>query len=196
MGIDLISNIYPHSGMKKETLVYLIKRDLKRITEDVRLRTFLKFLIFPKGSTFPFVFWMRVTQWAKKNPFTKYTIGIIVYSIYNHLSIKHGIHVNENINIGPGFKIVHSNCVYINCSFIGENFTIYQGCTLGSQNSDNGRKNIPWVGDNVTIYTGAVVTGKITVGNNSVIGANSYVNKDVLESTFVAGVPAKMIKRV
>ena len=48
----------------------------------------------------------------------------------------------------------------------------------------------------VTIYPGAVVIGNIKIGNNVVIGANSVVTKDVPDNTVVAGIPAKVIKRV
>lgn len=50
------------------------------------------------------------------------------------------------------------------------------------------------IGDNVTIGAGAVVVGAITRGNNVIIGANSYVSKDVPDNVIVAGIPVKIIK--
>ena len=47
-----------------------------------------------------------------------------------------------------------------------------------------------WVGSNSTILPG------VTIGDNSIIGAGSVVTKDVPPNTIVAGVPAKIIKKI
>ena len=50
--------------------------------------------------------------------------------------------------------------------------------------------NNVWIGGNVTILSG------ITIGNNVVIGAGSVITKDIPDDCVVAGVPAKVIKRI
>lgn len=55
---------------------------------------------------------------------------------------------------------------------------------------------MPIIENNVSISSGAVVVAAITIGDNSVIGANSYVDKDVPPNSFVAGVPARIIRQV
>lgn len=57
-----------------------------------------------------------------------------------------------------------------------------------------GGAGIPTIGNNVTIYAGAKVFGKITIGDDVVIGANAVVTKDIPSHSMVAGVPAKIIK--
>lgn len=52
------------------------------------------------------------------------------------------------------------------------------------------------IGDNVLIGANAVVLEGIKVGKGAVIAAGSIVVKDVEENTVVAGVPAKVIKKV
>ena len=52
----------------------------------------------------------------------------------------------------------------------------------------------PTVMDSVTVYTNSVVCGNITLHDGCVIGAQSYVDKDVDENSFVAGIPAKLIR--
>jgi len=47
-----------------------------------------------------------------------------------------------------------------------------------------------WIGANSVILPG------VTVGENSVVAAGSVVTKDVLADTVVAGVPARVIKKV
>ena len=47
---------------------------------------------------------------------------------------------------------------------------------------------------NVWIATGATIIGGVTVGENSVVAAGAVVTKDVPPNSFVAGVPAKVIR--
>ena len=49
-------------------------------------------------------------------------------------------------------------------------------------------EDFAWIGANVLINPG------ITIGANSIIGANSVVTKDVLPFSIVGGVPAKLIR--
>lgn len=48
--------------------------------------------------------------------------------------------------------------------------------------------------ENVWIATGATILGGVRVGENSVVGAGAVVTKDVPPNSFVAGVPAKIIR--
>lgn len=106
------------------------------------------------------------------------------------MEYKFGISISTNIKIGGGLHIKHGGSVYINVTSIGKNFTCYQSVTLGVDKNNNK----PSIQDNVTVFTGSVVYGNIILKDNSIIGANSVVNKDVPKYTFVAGAPAKIIK--
>ncbi len=50
--------------------------------------------------------------------------------------------------------------------------------------------NNVWIGDKVSILAG------VHIGNNTIIGANSVVTKDIPENCIAAGIPAKVIKRL
>lgn len=52
---------------------------------------------------------------------------------------------------------------------------------------------MPIIGNNVFIGTGACILGDISVGDNSIIGANAVVLKSVPANCSVAGVPAKIL---
>lgn len=52
------------------------------------------------------------------------------------------------------------------------------------------------IGDDIWIGANAVVLPGVTVGNHSVVAAGAVVTADVPEGCVVAGVPAKVIKRI
>jgi len=88
---------------------------------------------------------------------------------------------------------------------IGENCAIAAGVRIYSQtNQYKAEREKPVVlqpilnakvsiGNDVWIGTNAVILPGVTVGDHSVIGACSLVNKDVPAGSIVAGVPAKII---
>ena len=51
------------------------------------------------------------------------------------------------------------------------------------------------IGNDVWIGVGAIIRRGVTIGDGAVIGANSFVNKDVLPYAIVAGSPAKLIRK-
>jgi acetyltransferase-like isoleucine patch superfamily enzyme len=50
--------------------------------------------------------------------------------------------------------------------------------------------------DNVWIGEHAVILSGVTIGKNSIIGANSVVTKSIPENCVAAGIPAKVIKKI
>ena len=51
-------------------------------------------------------------------------------------------------------------------------------------------------GDRVQFGVGCKVIGNVHLGNNVVIGANAVVTKDVPDNCVVAGVPAKILRKL
>lgn len=94
-------------------------------------------------------------------------------------------------SIGPGLFIQHGFATTIGAHKIGENCWINQQVTIGHK----GKDNRPTIGNNVRISCGAKVLGELTIGDNSVVGANAVVVKNVPPYCTVAGVPAYIIKR-
>ena len=78
-------------------------------------------------------------------------------------------------NIGEGLFIQHGFATYMAAKSIGMNCWINQQVTIGFSKS----LDCSVLLDNVTISAGAKVLGKVTVGNNSLVGANAVVVKDV-----------------
>ena len=52
------------------------------------------------------------------------------------------------------------------------------------------------LGDNVSLGAGTKVIGLIKIGNNVITGANSVIVADIPDNVIVAGVPAKVIRKL
>ncbi len=106
-----------------------------------------------------------------------------------------GIEIHPGAEIGEGLFIDHGMGVVIGeTSCIGKNVTLYQGVTLGGTGKEKGKRH-PNIGDNVVIGTGAKILGNITIGEDSYIGANAVVVKDVPPDSTVVGVPGRITKQ-
>jgi serine O-acetyltransferase len=104
-----------------------------------------------------------------------------------------GIEIHPGAKIGDGLFIDHGTGVVIGeTTEIGNNVTLYQGCTLGGTGKEKGKRH-PTIGDNVVVGTGAKVLGPIVVGDNAKIGAGSVVLNNVPAHTTVVGVPGRVV---
>ena len=113
-----------------------------------------------------------------------------------------GIEIHPAAKIGKNLFIDHGMGVVIGeTSEIGNNVTIYHGVTLGgispAENSleQVNLKRHPTIKNNVIIGSGAQVLGPITVGENSRIGANTVILKDVPKYGTMVGNPAKNLNK-
>ena len=73
---------------------------------------------------------------------------------------------------------------------IGSDCVIYQGVTIGS----NREGDVPVLGRGVIVYPGAVIVGRLRIGEYAVIGANAVVRKSFPPHSVVAGNPARVIR--
>ncbi|MCM8760695.1 MAG: serine O-acetyltransferase [Candidatus Omnitrophica bacterium] len=106
-----------------------------------------------------------------------------------------GIEIHPGAQIGKRFFIDHGMGVVIGeTTIIGDDVLLYQGVTLGGTGIQKGKRH-PTIGNNVVVGTGAKVLGNITIGDNSYIGANAVVIKDVPPNSTVVGVPGRITKQ-
>ena len=128
--------------------------------------------------------WYRIAHWCIQRG-----IRGLPQMIQLRSQRRYGIEIVVSAPIGPGFYIAHSvGCVLAPRS-IGANCSIISNVTLGMRNE----WAFPIIGDNVFIGAGARVLGGIRLGDNSIVGANAVVVKDVAPATTVVGIPAKPI---
>jgi serine O-acetyltransferase len=97
--------------------------------------------------------------------------------------------IGRRVFIDHGFGVVIGETAVIE-----DDVLIYQGVTLGGVSLNQGKRH-PTIKTNAVIGSGAKVLGNITIGENSKIGANSVVVKDVPSDSTAVGIPAKVIKQ-
>ncbi|MGP0108789.1 MAG: serine O-acetyltransferase [Acidimicrobiales bacterium] len=106
-----------------------------------------------------------------------------------------GVDIHPAATLGAGLFIDHATGVVIGeTAEVGEDVTLYQGVTLGGTSLEHGKRH-PTLGDRVTVGAGAKVLGPVTIGDDSRIGANAVVVKDVPPNSVVVGVPGQVIAR-
>ena len=108
---------------------------------------------------------------------------------------KTGVDINAGAKIGEYFFIDHATGIVIGeTTVIGDHVKLYQGVTLGAKSFEldaNGNpikdiKRHPNIGNNVVIYANATILGGQTyIGDNSIIGASTWIIESVPEGSRV-----------
>ncbi|MCP9830075.1 acyltransferase [Synechococcus sp. HJ21-Hayes] len=122
-------------------------------------------------------------------------------SIYNSASVFGEVTVGTATWIGPNALLDGSGggisigrfCSISSGVHIYTHDTVMWALTGGKRPRNTKRVDI---GDNVYIGSQSIVAPGVSIGSKCVIGANSFVNRDVNEFAIVAGSPAKEIGRV
>jgi serine O-acetyltransferase len=108
-------------------------------------------------------------------------------------SVVCGADIPLNCKIGGGLSIPHPNGIVIHpAAEIGVNCLIHQQVTIGTKRSGGN----PLIKGHVDIGAGAKILGEITIHEHAIVGANAVVTKDVQSYEVVAGIPAKVVKRI
>jgi serine O-acetyltransferase len=103
-----------------------------------------------------------------------------------------GVEIHPGATIGRRFFIDHGMGVVIGeTAVVGDDVMLYHDVTLGGRSLAKVKRH-PTVGDRVTIGSGARVLGDVTLGDDSQIGANSVVTRDVPVGAVAVGIPAQI----
>lgn len=88
---------------------------------------------------------------------------------------------------------------YINAKYgviIEPKVQIGSHCSLYSISTIDNKKGKIIIKENARIGTHSTIMPGVTIGKNAIIGAHSYVNKDIPDDVIAFGSPAKIVKRI
>jgi serine O-acetyltransferase len=120
-----------------------------------------------------------------KDPFLDYLAYL--------MRVRTGAEVYYSSKIGEGFRIMHGAGIVMGPRHrIGNNFTIYQGVTLG-QRRQNCPEEFLEIGNNCICFAGTKILGNIKIGHNVKIAANAVLLTDAEAGTTYGGIPARRI---
>ena len=104
-----------------------------------------------------------------------------------------GITLPYTVRVGRRVRIWHHGGMVLHAQRIGDDVHIRQNTTFGIARREQ-LHELPVIEDRVDIGCGAAILGSVTVGHDSVIGANAVVLRDVPPHSLAVGVPAKVVK--
>jgi len=104
---------------------------------------------------------------------------------------KEGLKLGKKTDIGA--------FTYINALHgveIGDNVQIGSHCSIYSISTIDNKKGSVVIKENACIGSHSIIMPGVVIGKNSVVGAFSFVNKDIPDNVIAVGVPAKVIKEI
>mgnify|MGYP005849693721 CR=1 FL=1 len=161
----------------------------------LRMRNEAKQLCFELNQTSPLD-----TETRKAT--TKKILGVEDAHIESPFQVDYGCH----LQVGKNFYANHG-CTILDCAMItvGDNCMLAPHVLISSATHPlNAKRRISGdeytrpivIKDNVWIGASATINPGVTIGNNVVVGAGAVVTKDVPDDVVVAGVPAKIIRKI
>lgn len=124
----------------------------------------------------------------------------------NHIGLNHRCIISTmsedtQLTIGNNLGMSSSTITCFKKIDIGNNVRIGANCVIadGDFHLDDprvGKPNPITIKDNVWLGYGVIVMKGVTIGENSIIGMNSVVTKDIPANSIAVGSPAKVIKTI
>lgn len=182
----------PAESNSPSVLKSIINADLYRYRGCTGRKAFWKTWVTDRSFRFLYSF-RCYSYFVDKRGFFNRFRSLCYRVLYEYYRQKYGFEISYRARIGKGLYLGHHGDVAINGgAIIGTNVNIAQGVTIGIANRGK-RKGSPTIGSNVWIGANAVIVGKVTIGDNALIGPLAYVNFDVPENAVVVAERAKII---
>lgn len=104
--------------------------------------------------------------------------------ISTHTFICEGVHIGDNVFIGH------------NVTFINDKHPRAANPDGSMQTEADWKVVETFIKDGASVGSSSTILCGLTIGENAIVGAGAVVTKDVPANTIVAGVPAKVIRKV
>ncbi|EKD90135.1 MAG: O-acetyltransferase [uncultured bacterium] len=104
---------------------------------------------------------------------------------------------NENLILGEYTDV--GAFTYINASFgviIEDHAQIGSHCSIYSQSTIDDKKGKVIIKKGARIGTHSTIMPGVTVGENAVVGAYSFIKDDIPDNSLAYGIPAKVVKKI
>jgi serine O-acetyltransferase len=166
-----------------------IREDIKAgLDRDPATRTGLELFFTSPGLHAIWVYRIANRLW-------KLGLRILARMLSNWARFFSGIEIHPGAKIGKRFVIDHGMGVVIGeTAIIGDDVLIYHGVTLGGKENSAVDRH-PIIGSHVVLGAGAKIIGRITIGDNCYVGANTVVTKDTPAGSTVVGQTGKILSK-
>lgn len=151
-----------------------IKSTLKKIRGKI-CSTLAKYPVTQKS---PVYWWRKCGYSIGKN--ASFGPDCLIWA-WHHLDTNNVV-IEDSVSIGPRVMIISRTHPTSQIEMYGK--------TTSSIPTKVIIKRGAWIG------AGAIILPNVTIGEGAIVGAGAVVTKDVLPHTVVAGVPAKMIRKL
>jgi len=173
--------------------LFLYKQDIARYKSHRKNTSALRLILTEQGLWALLQYRIASATYRSRLPRLIKAPLLILATIWLKLvEMTTGISLPCQAIIGPGLYIGHFGNIFVGeDAIMGHTCNISQGVTIGVSGFGQ-KRGTPRVGNRVYMAANAVAVGKITVGDDSVIAANSLAMTDVAPHTTVIGVPAQL----
>jgi serine O-acetyltransferase len=171
--------------IKEFGLWFLIKEDFNSHARDWTRPGFRAMVVYRFGT------------WALG--LRPYLVRAVVYRFnkvfQRYVRNHYGIEMSAKAKIGRRFQIGHQGAIVIHeFATIGDDCLIRQGVTLGA-GIEFSVETAPTIGDRVAFGAGAMIIGKVRIGDDAKIGPNAVVMQDVPADATVMPPLARILPR-
>lgn len=145
---------------------------------------------FRAAFTYRFGVWRMGVRWR----IVRMPLSLVYRFMHRTIRNRYGIELHFTTKIGRRLRIAHQGAIVVHeHATIGDDCTIRQGVTIGASNHYS-PDEAPVLGNNVDIGAGAVIMGKVMIGDGARIGANAVVMMNVPAGCTAFAEPARIIQ--
>lgn len=172
-------------GYRIATLVEQIREDWRTHQRDWTLPGFRAVAVYRYGN------------WASERPrgILQSVLCAVHRKMYRYVRNHYGIELPATCKVGRRLLLGHQNGIVIHPhAEIGDDCMIRQNVTIGSATPDRSFQEAPKLGNRVQIGAGAVIVGKVTIGDGARIGPTAVVLTNVSAGASVFVAPPRIIQ--
>lgn len=138
----------------------------------------------------------RFGRWVSERAdgLVRWLLFAVYRMLYRYVRNHYGIELRETTKVGRRFVVGHQSGIVIHFnSEFGDDCLVRQNVTIGAAGM-GGINDGPKFGHRVDIGAGAVIVGKVRIGDDARIGPNAVVMTDVPAGATVFAEAPRMIK--